>query len=240
MTRVALSHPAGEPTIRVRTAVDSPEVAVALSRLTLSGVVIDLDLAVRRGAGAAVRLHARHGLRDGRVVAVSTVLNGEVEVARFDVARWQRELARSVLVAPPDGCPTPPARVLDVPWDLLVGSGAALARRRPELYDVLVSRAVGSVRGDGVLLGAADCHEQIRRLHHSAAGRLRVVGSGPSPRGRRVGWVSWLLFEDGWRALTPYAGPVAGGSRLAMVRVEPRDPRDLGLDVARWVAAVSA
>jgi hypothetical protein len=63
---------------------------------------------------------------------------------------------------------------------------------------------------------------------------------GLSLRGRRrLGWVSWLLYADGWRALTPYAGSGAGGIRRAMVRIEPRRPIDLGLDVARWVSTVA-
>jgi hypothetical protein len=52
-----------------------------------------------------------------------------------------------------------------------------------------------------------------------------------------VGWTSWLLFGGGWRALTPYAAAEPGGPR-AMLRLDPREPRDLGADVARWAAEV--
>lgn len=239
MTRVTLDRAAPRETVRVRATVGSPEVAAALSRLSGCALLLELDLAVRRGSGATARLHARHGWRDGLVTAVSTALTGQVEVARFDVVHWQRELTRSVLVVPPEGSPAPPARTLELPWDLLVGTGAALARHRPELYDVLVARAVGCVRADGETLGTAGCHEQVCRVHHSAVGRLRVVGAGRSAGGRRrVGWVSWLLFADAWRALTPYVGSDAGGLRRAMVRIEPRRPADLALDVARWTSAV--
>jgi hypothetical protein len=240
MTRVTLYDAAPRPATRARAAVGSREVTAALSLLSASTLLVDLDLdlAVRRGPGTTARLHARHGLRDGVVTAVSTALTDEVEVARFDVAQWQRELARTVLVAPPRRSPAPPARRLELPWDLLVGTGAALARHCPEPYDVLVARAVGSVRADGEVLDPGGCHEQVRRIHHAAVGRLRMVGAAREPDGRRgAGWVSWMMFADGWRALTPYAEAVAGGASRAMVRVEPCRPADLGIAVARWVTA---
>ncbi len=239
MTRVTLHAASPRPLTRMRAAAGSHEVAAALSELSAGELLLDLDLAVRRWPGATARLQARHGLRDGIVTAVSTALTGEVEVARFDVLHWQPELARSVLVVPPDSSPAPPARTLELPWDLLLGTGAALARHRPELYDVLVARAVGSVRAGAEVLDAAGCREQLRLVHHSATGRLRVIGAGRAPGGRnRIGWVSWLWFADGWRALTPYAGSEASGAGRAMVRIEPRRPSDLGLDVARWMTAV--
>ena len=51
--------------------------------------------------------------------------------------------------------------------------------------------------------------------------------------GARAGWVSWLLFADGWRALTPTR--VAG---RPSVRVDAVEPSRLGAEVARLVSVV--
>jgi hypothetical protein len=238
MTRVTPYDVVERPTTRVRGALGSREVATAWSGLSACTLLVDLDLVVRRASGTTARLHARHGLCDGVVTALSTALTGEVEVARFDVEQWQQELARCVLVTPPERCPAPPARILELPWDLLVATGAALARHRPDVYDELVARAIGCVRADGQVLDAAGSREQIRRVHHAAVGRLRMVGADLAASARRrLGWVSWLMFADGWRALMPYAGQEVGGADRAMVRVEPRRPADLGIVVAGWVTA---
>jgi hypothetical protein len=143
--------------------------------------------------------------------------------------RWPAELSRACRVRPSRAATAPPARGLVVPWDLVVASGTALRDHRHDLYDLLVDRADGSLRIGDRVLGRAEGREQVRRLHHAAVGRLRCVGSVPAER--RVGWVSWLLFADGWRALTPYvADDPAGGP---MVRLDPRTPHDLAPEVAR-------
>ncbi len=181
---------------------------------------VDLDLAVRRGRHDA-RLHARHELRGSTVRATATA-GGEVEDVRFDVRLWRVELARTCRVAIPDGATAAPPDGLALPWDLVVGTGAALAERRPDLYDELVARADSALR------------EPVRRLHR-AVGRLRVVGTLPTRS--RVGWVSWVLFADGWRALTPVVERGSAGPR-PMLRLEARRPEDLARDVARWAAEV--
>ena len=56
------------------------------------------------------------------------------------------------------------------------------------------------------------------RLRDSA-GRLRVTVAGR----RGVGWVSWVLFADGWRELTPYAD-----HGVPMVRLRSVPPGRLG------------
>ena len=61
-----------------------------------------------------------------------------------------------------------------------------------------------------------------------------VSGVGAT-RIRKVGWVSWVLFPDGWRALTPHTR-----DHRALVRVHPVEPRRLGVEVARLVALVTA
>ena len=232
MTAVVLTTAHRAPTERVRASVLAPEVAAALSELSGSELLVSVDLAVRTGPGRLARLRARHGVRADRVTAVSTALNGVVEVASLDLHDWQPELARAVTVTAPAAVLPPPATDLLLPWDLLVGTGAARARHRPEVYDVLVARAVGSCRAGGRALDLAGCHDQLRRLH-AATGRMRAVGVGPGGSRPRVGWVTWLLVADGWRALTPTVR-----DHRPMVRVEPRRPPDLALDAAGWLAAV--
>jgi hypothetical protein len=232
VTAVALTTKVRAPAERVRASVLAPQVAAALSELSGSELVVSIDLTVRRGPGRLARLRARHGVRGDRVTAVSTALTGVVEVARLDLHDWQAELARAVTVTPSETDLPPPDPGLLLPWDLLVGTGAARARHRPEVYDVLVARAVGSCRAGGRALDLVGCHDQLRRLH-AATGRMRAVGVGPGGARPRVGWVSWLLVADGWLALTPTAR-----DHRAMIRVEPRRPTDLAFDVAGWLAAV--
>jgi hypothetical protein len=166
------------------------------------------------------------------VTTVSTVGNGAVTVAHLDLAGWGNELARAVTLAPRPAelCPLAPGLV--VPWDMLVATGAALERRRPEVYDVLVARAVGWCRSGDRVLGSGGCHEQLRLLH-AAAGRMRATGAGVGVRGRRLGVASWVLLGGGWHALVP-----AQETGRALVRVEPRRPDDLAVEAARWLAAV--
>ena len=60
-----------------------------------------------------------------------------------------------------------------------------------------------------------------------SGGRLRVTVAGP----RGVGWVSWVLYADGWRELTPYAE-----RGVPMVHVRAVTPGVLGHRVARLAA----
>jgi hypothetical protein len=208
-----------------------------MTAVTLAPVdlFVDLDLSVRRGAGAA-RLRARHALRGTTVLTVATAGTGTAEIGRCDVSEWQTQLARACRVRVPGGSRPGPADGLALPWDLMVGTGAALAQHRPDLYDVLVARAAGQVTAGRHTLSTDASHEQIRRLHHSVVGRLRLVGTVPQ-RGR-VGWLCWLLFGDGWRALTPYVATTPDGPR-PMVRLDPRTPDDLAEGPARWAMEVA-
>lgn len=197
--------------------------------MTTVDLVVDLDLAVRPGPGET-RLHARHVLCGTTVHTRVTVGAGQVEVGRCDVSDWQALLARTCRVVVPEAPPGPPD-VLTLPWDLLVATGAAIAQHRPDAYDELVARAEGLVTLSGLPLTTAAAHEQLRRVHQVVVGRLRVVGT--VPRRRRIGWLSWVLFGDGWRALTPYVAKTRQGLR-PMVRLEPRSPEDLARAPARW------
>jgi hypothetical protein len=191
-------------------------------------LLVDVDVVARREHGEE-RVRTRHALCGTVVHAVAGS-----ESTTFDVADWQVRLAEVCQVTDPPATDAAPAPDLEVPWDLVLGTGAALDRHRPDLYDVLVARADGSVRAAGRPLGPAAAHTEVLRLHRTVVGRLRCTGTLPSSR--RVGWVSWLLYADGWRALTPYAGDVGGHVR-PMVRLERRRPADLAYDVARWAVA---
>jgi hypothetical protein len=182
-------------------------------------LLVRLDLAVRRD-GSLTRLQALHALR-GDTVHVLVSRQGELEVRPVDVSAWPAELAAACRVVPPHGAPAPPRGCRELPWDLVVGTGAALTAHRQDLDDELSGRAEAGVR------------EQLAQLHLATVGRLRVVGITPGRR--RIGWVSWVLFADGWRALTPY---VAGGPAAprTMVRIERRHADDLAHDVATWAA----
>jgi hypothetical protein len=190
---------------------------------------VDVDVVVRGDRGEE-RRSTRHALCGTVVHAVDA---RRLETRTFDVGEWQQELAATCRIAAPHSAPAPPALALEVPWDLVLGTGAALERHRPDLFAVLVARASGSVSAAGQPLGLAAVHAQVQRLHRAVVGRLRCTGTVPSSR--RIGWVSWLLYADGWRALTPYAGGVRGDR--PMVRLEPRSADDLAYDVARWAVA---
>ncbi len=194
-------------------------------------LLVTVDL-VTRAERHLTHLRAQHGVRDDHVTAVSRVGGGAVTIAHLDLAGWPAELARTVTVAPLPTEPRPVAAGLLLPWDLLVATAAARERRRPEVYDVLVARAVGWCRAGDRVLGPAGCHEQLQLLH-DARGRMRATGAGRGVRGRRLGLASWVLVGGGWHALVPTR--VRG---RAMVRVEPRRPTDLAAEAARWLAAV--
>jgi len=182
-------------------------------------LVVDVDLAVRREA-SMTRLRARHILRDGRVHANTS--DGDGVCSRtLDVRAWRSELARLCRVAGAGQTPSAPVPEMELPWELVIGTGRALRAGRADVYAELLGRERTPVA------------DELAMLHSATVGRLRAVGILPS-RGR-IGWVSWLLFPDGWRALTPC---VATDHRVCrpVVRLERRQPEDLGHDVARWAS----
>lgn len=180
-------------------------------------LVVDLELGFRRGR-TVERRRARHVLR-GRVVHVVDRVGAVPRV--LDVAAWRGELAAACRATAPEEARTCPGDGATLPWDLVVGTGAALAARRPDLYAELAARADPGVRDD------------LARLHSATVGRLRAVGTLPGRH--RVGWVSWVLLTDGWRAFTPCTDARPSGVR-PMLRLERREPADLAHDVARWAA----
>jgi len=215
-----------------------PEVAVAMTVLAAPEVLVDVDVSVRPPDAPAgfAHLHSWQRRRGGRVASLSTAGGHTFELGWHPDAWWQVELARAVTVRTPGSAVTPPAAVVDLPHELLLGSGAALRLPREDVLADLVFRHTGSVHADDdpAALGAAGTDEQVRRLHAAALGRMRTVVAGAAATGtQRVGWVSWVLFADGWRALEPH---VRDGE--ARVRVHPVSPLRLGVEVARLVAAV--
>ena len=149
-----------------------------------------------------------------RVTAVSTrPQRGRRGRPACDLADWPAELARTVTLPRPQR-PSPTRRhpTSSCPWDLLVGTGAARARHRPDVYDVLVARAVGVVPRrrprprPGRLPRAAPSPP---RGHGSDAATGAVgVGTAGGSASRRL--AAWLLVADGWRALVPVTERRAG------------------------------
>jgi hypothetical protein len=197
--------------LAVRQVLDRPE------------VTCDIDVTVRReGTGRGwVQLHSGQALRGDTVAAVSSA-GGRVEVAWWGLDEWHIQLARAATVRLPEAAEPPPPPEFEVPLDVLLATGEAIRTHRPELLDELARRA-----GSDDPAGARD---RLVRLHTAVVGRLLATVAARDGDDRRVGWVSWLLFADGWRALTPTQ---AGGRPT--VRVDPVEPSGLGPQVARLV-----
>jgi hypothetical protein len=207
--RLVAVHPALTP-------VRSPEVAV------------DVDVSVVRPGSPRgwAQLHSRHGLRGDRVAAVSSA-GGQVEVAWFGVEHWQTELARAAKVPLPAAAPPGPypGDGVAIALEELLAAGEAIRTHRADVLDELARRADGP---DPVAV-----RDQLVVLHTATVGRLLATASAREDRTLRTGCVSWLLFADGWRALTP----CRRDGRHA-VRVRRAVPLDLGEQVAALVTNV--
>jgi hypothetical protein len=184
-----------------------------------------VDVSVRRGERHPgwVQVHSRQALR-GEVVAAVTTAGDRAEAAAWPVEEWAARLSRMVDVPVPVA-PPPPDREVEVPLDVLLGAGEALRTQRPDVLDELVRRAAAA--------DPATLREQLVRLHTAVVGRLLAVVAATDADAARAGWVSWLLFGDGWRSLTP----VRRDGR-AVVALSPVRPHDLGAQVAAQVVLV--
>lgn len=212
-----------------------PELSSALAVFGSPEVLVEVDVSMRHcvAAGGFAQVHSWHRLRGDRITTISTA-GGVVELCWFADDRWQVELARAVTLDPPETILESPAQVVCLPHELLLGSGEAIRLGRDDVLAELLRRHGGEVRVGNKEIGVAHVAEQVRLLHSSAVGRMRTVVSGRGADGsRRIGWVSWSLFPDGWRALTPYAR-----DGLALVRMHPVEPLHLGVEVARLVTGV--
>ena len=184
-----------------------------------------VDVSVRRDTSSPgwVQVHSNQALR-GDVVAAVTRAGPRAEAALWPVEEWAARLAQIVDVPVPDA-PDPPDAEVEVPFDVLLGAGEALRTHRPDVLDELVRRAASR---DPTRL-----HEQLVRLHTAVVGRLLAVVVAGGADAARAGWVSWLLFGDGWRSLTPVRR-----NGQPVVVLAPVGPADLGPQVAAHVARV--
>ena len=184
-----------------------------------------VDVSVRRGARHPgwVQVHSSQALR-GDLVAAVTTAGARVEAALWPIDEWAARLSR-IADVPVPVAPPPPDREVEVPLDVLLGAGEALRTHRPDVLDELVRRAAPT--------DPATLREQLVRLHTAVVGRLLAVVAARDAGAARAGWVSWLLFGDGWRSLTP----VRRHGRPVVV-LSPVGPLDLGVQVAAQVALV--
>lgn len=198
----------------------------ALEPLRSPEIACDVDVTAPRPDGRPgwARLRCRHGLRGDRVASTATV-GGVVEVATYSVEHWQAELARAATVPLPGDAPPPPHDRVDVPLEVLLAAGEAVRSGRADVLDELVRRA--AVQDPGGL------RDQLVGLHTAAAGRLVATVATRESASPRLGWVSWVLFADGWRSLTTLRA-----EGRPMVRVARATPPDLGAQVAALVTRV--
>ncbi len=201
-------------------------------------VELEMLVSLKRGK---VRVRSWHRNLDDWVVCLSTGDGEFFELSWLSADDWWLELGRAAHVdtrtlrAADDAEPVPD--VVETPWDLLLATGEAIQRRRFELLDQMVSDYSGrTLAGDSLdTLGTAD-DSDVRRWHQqlesSSRGRLHAAVMGRSERGRPgAGIVEWVLFPDGWRALTPFTR--SGWNMVRIERVGPVDlPRALAVRAA--------
>jgi hypothetical protein len=186
-----------------------------------------VDVSVRRAERRPgwVQVHSSQALR-GDLVAAVTTAGARAEAALWPVDEWAARLSR-IADVPVPVAPPPPDREVEVPLVVLLGAGEALRTHRPDVLDELVRRAAPPE--------PARLREQLVRLHTAVVGRLLAIVATQDAHARaaRAGWVSWLLFGDGWRSLTP----MRRDGRTVVV-LSPVRPVDLGSQVAAQVAQV--
>lgn len=207
-------------------------------------LAVELEMLVSLGSGR-VRVRSWHRNLDDWVVCLSTGDGATFELSWLSADDWWLELGRAAYVdtrtlsgATVD---EPVPDVVETPWDLLLATGEAVQRRRPELLDQLVSDYSGMTLAGGSLraLVTADDHD-VRRWHdeleRTSRGRLHAAVMGRSQRGRPgAGIVEWVLLHDGWRSLTPFRR-----DGWNMVRIERRSVVDLPRELAVRAAEVTS
>lgn len=205
-------------------------------------IELEMLLALRRGRA---RVRSWHRNLDDWVVCLSTGDGRVFELAWLSADDWWLELGRAshvdtrLLRGATAAEPLP--EVLETPWELLLATGEAVQRRRPELLDQLVSDHTGAtLAGDDDATLTTAAADDVRRWHEqlesASSGRLHAAVMGRSERGRPgVGVLEWVLFADGWRSLTPFRR-----DGWNMVRIERRGPVDLPRDLAVRAAEVTS
>lgn len=198
----------------------------ALALLVTPDVRVDLDVVVRQ-SGREWRVHSWQGRRANRISALSTIDADTYELVWDDATGWGRELARGATVGVTSTARVLPDRV-DLPLELLLATGEAWGRGRPELVEALAQRRRADLSVDGGVDGRVpdDPGSLLTALHREAIGRLQALVRRPGQRG--TGQVTWLHHGDGWRQLTPRRRE---GQRL--IRFQRVDEDRLGVEVAR-------
>ena len=123
--------------------------AGALAVFGAPEAIVDIDLSVRRDDAPAgfAQVRSWQRRRRGLVTTLATA-GGRLELGWFDDETWQADLARTVTVRIPRAGARAPHRVLDLPHELLLGTGEALRLHREDVFDELVARHAGSVLAD--------------------------------------------------------------------------------------------
>lgn len=207
--------------------------AGALGLLATPDVAVDIDVTVE-----GVRARAWHREADGAVATLATVDGIVFELAWFRASDWAGELARAAML-PGDhrtrGSTLPD--VIDLPFELLDAATEAVRSNRADLVPVLAAPQSGAaVDGTGAVIGDVELASMIARLVMETRGRLRALGADVSgDQTRMVGVVSWVLLDDGWRALRPHR---EGDDLRVEVRRVSAD--DLAGDLAFVLAGVVA
>ena len=225
----------GEPTAEGRallTVWHAPVLAIELEML----------VSLRR---SKVRVRSWHRNLDDWVVCLSTADGRTFELSWLSADDWWLELGRAAYVdtrqLSPASADEPIPDVVETPWDLLLATGEAVQRRRLELLDQMASDYSGMTSTGDALesLETAD-DADVRRWHEqlesTSRGRLHAAVMGRSERGRPgAGIVEWVLFHDGWRALTPFTR-----DGWTMVRIERKSVVDLPRELAVRAAEVTS
>ena len=207
-------------------------IAGAIGLLATPELALQVDVAV---AGVQAISWQRSG--DGAVATLGTVDGLVFELAWFGVDQWAGELARVARL--PEEVTLSASQVpgrLSAPYELADAVGEAIRSHRDDLVPVLAAQHSGQVEVDEQTAPDAESAEALRALHRETQGRLRVLATSVTETGTApVGVVSWLLVQDGWRAVCSRAGE--NGARLEVTRV---DPADLATELAPVISEVTA
>ena len=218
------------------------DLVAALGALASPEALLVLDLAEQRDAGE-MRLRSYFSVVGSQVVQLSTVSGLTYELAWFGVAGLADALTRAVTVETSTKESQGPAAeestgerpTLELPFELFTDGTEAVRRGRDDLLAEVIRLSPGPVKLAGSEISPTRAAQAITELEGSARGRLRVLvtaSQGDVSR-RRVGLVSWLLTDSGWRELSPRT---IGG--VPVLEIAPVEPRDLARSVAPVLAQV--
>lgn len=211
--------------------------AGALGLLATPRLAVDLDLAVGDD-----RLRSWQRQRADAVATLATADGLVFELAWCHTSQWAGELARVATLLPDDDRAAPegtsgtrPPDVVRLPFELADAAAEAVAAGRPDVLPALLDQAPRVTDAAGRPLAASDAHRALTWLTSHCRGRLRALATDVTPRaGLPVATLSWLLTDDGWRALEPVPG--AAG----MLQVRRVDPADLAASLAPALAGVAS